>query len=205
MSNNDGSLKDLFSIEATDLPEILSSVVEAGDLAAAASVAKHGAALKWDAVMASLADNFVQLMNMDIRDILAATWSKYKILEEHADATRGSPGKSVLVPLAKHTIESEHHPSIELLVSETSLLKLEFSILLSLELEGALVTIEDGKITKIQPGKGSGKGSVSCRDKTLLQREFDADVFPAALTVEPGIEIQTPELLDDGAGQGSDK
>ena len=191
MSSSDATFKTLFSIEVSDLPSIISSVMESEGLLAAlkGQLLNQAAQIQWDAILSEVADRFSDLLDMSLEDIMAAAWNKYELLAEYADQTRDSPQESILVPLAEHTLESEHHPSIEVLVDDRSILQLTFAIDLTLTLQGVVLKIQNGKIREIRPGEASGEGSIKCGESVIVSQEFDSASLPGSIRLDPGLEI----------------
>jgi len=198
MSEADATLNSIFSLEATDLPPIVAAAIESTDaLEAIKSQILAGAAeLDLDTVLGAVADKVAGLLDMSLSEVMVTAWKKYELLADCLDEEKYSPGESVLVTLARHSLTSEHHPSIEILANDQEVAKLTFSIKLRLDVQGAVLKVQDQRVREIRLGEVSGDGSFKCGDYEIASHEFDARTLPAAISLDPGIEIPAIPALE---------
>ena len=165
--------------------------------AAALSQLKQDLAAKvppaqWPAIIASLPGHAKALFDfdLDLVSLLVSAWSKHRELSKYADPKKYPADESHLVPLAKHTMKVAHHPYVELLLGTTSLGKLPFDVILTLDLEGFIVTVQNGKITKVQTGTCQGKGKIEIMDHTLVEKSLTKIPLPLSVDLGDGIGLR---------------
>jgi hypothetical protein len=191
MSDSDVTLKSILSIEATDLPPAIAAALESTD---ALSVVKKQilddvAELKFDSILGVIVDKIAGMLDMSLSEIMVTAWKKYELLAGCLDEDKYSADESILVTLTRHSLTSEHHPSIEILANDQEIGKLTFSIKLSLHVRGAVLKIQDKKVREIRHGEVSGDGSFKCGDYEIASREFDPKTIPGSISLNPGIDI----------------
>ena len=147
---------------------------------------------QWPAILATLPGQAKALFDfdLDLVSVLVNGWRKHRELSKYADAKKFPADESHVVPLAKHTMKVEHHPYIELLLGTRSLGKLPFDVILTLDLDGFIVTIQNGKITKLQTGTCEGKGKIEIMDHTLVEKALTKIVLPMSVDLGDGISLR---------------
>lgn len=137
-----------------------------------------------------------ELLNIDIRAILLSVWAKSEEFGKFLNTDDYPPGEIVLVPLAEHTITSEHDPSLKSFLNKIPLAEMKFHINVELALKGAILKIQDGKIMGGTIGSCAGKGSITYGDDhVLIEKESEPWELPGSIDLSSGIPIQ--EQLDD--------
>ena len=191
MSNSEATLKMLFSIEDSDWPPIIAGAIEAADVSSAlkGQILKQAAQIEWDAIFSEIVDKVSGLLDMSLPEIMMAAWNKYELFAEFLDEEKYPPEESALVPLAKHSLSSEHHPSVEVRVNDQSVAELRFTIRLTLHLQGAILKIQDKHVREIRLGKVGGEGSIKCGEFEIASQEFDSKTLPGSIALDPGLEI----------------
>lgn len=134
-------------------------------------IAKKEPRLKWRKVMEEVLDSSNKLLNVNLKDILENAWRKYDELEKYLDAEKFGTEETFLIPLAQHTIISDHHPAIEIRLGEVFTGKIDFDVHLELVLSGVLLKINQGKILGVKAGKCSSSGYFACEGISLLEDE----------------------------------
>ncbi len=145
--------------------------------------------IKWDVALREIVIKIVDLLDIPIPDILAKAWKKYTSLLEYLNKSEFSPDETVLVPLAEHTIESEHHPYIEVLANDVPIGKIEFEIDVALKLKGIVLKVRDRKIKEIQTGECEGSGTVKCENHIILEKKLGGISLPGSIDLGAGISI----------------
>ncbi len=130
------------------------------------------------------------LLNIDIRAIILSVWSKSGEFQKYLDARNYSPDETVLVPLAEHTITSEHNPSLKSFLNKIPLGKMTFHINIELTLKGVIAKIQNGKLWGGSIGSCAGKGSITFGDKHILEKESQPILLPATIELHDGIPLQ---------------
>ncbi len=155
-------------------------------------LAKEVKGIPWGGVLHNIRERFEPLLDVGLPDILAGAWNKYRLLLKYLDKEKYPPEEVILVPLVDHTIQSEHHPHLELLIDEKSIGKIEFQITLSLTLEGFTLKIQDGKIKEILTGTCKGEGTIKCENAVLVERELAPIRLPGSIDLGEGLPIRFP-------------
>jgi hypothetical protein len=179
------TLREFFLSPGQDLAKGVAQGIETGGDTAAFGIG--GAAdvrmLKWPVFSSAVSRHIGELLDVGIPDVLANAWNKSAALREHFEKSRQSPGESFLLPLAEHTIESEHTPSIEVLKNGKPVAKLVFTARVALTVEGAVLRIQNGEIRDIQTGQVRGSGTLKCGGAVLVEKETQAIPLPGRVVL----------------------
>jgi hypothetical protein len=127
-------------------------------------------------------------MDIEMGKILVGGWRKYREIVKYRHK-ENLPSGYHEVTLLEHTFKSEHSPTIQPVVNEVPLAKLQFDITLKLKLEGVTLFIRDGKIMKAATGTCTGSGAIKYKVIKLLERKTDKVQLPGLIPFEPGITI----------------
>ncbi len=177
-----------FGVQPEELPAQLEAAVEGTGVLTALKAMLHAQAarLDWSIVLETLAGELGKILDAPLSEILVTAWESAGLLLEHANEAGES---TTLLALAEHSLSSNHKPTIEIVVNAKPLATLEVTIDLTLDLAGAVVKIEDRKITEIHVGNVSGSGQVSCGGSVLFERKSGPIPIPGVLIPDPGIEL----------------
>jgi hypothetical protein len=143
----------------------------------------------WPNVASGLGDKVGELFDVDVGSLLVSAWSKYGELKEYADPKKHAANETHLVPLAKHTLQVAYSPYLEVLFNGQPLGKLVFDVTLSFELEGFLLTIQNGKIMKVRTGNCQGSGKIAYVKHTLLEKALTKFTLPGTIEMGDGISL----------------
>jgi hypothetical protein len=143
---------------------------------------------------------FDELLDISLVDIMAGAWKKGREILKYADGKKYPPEATYLVHLAEHTISSEHRPYVEIMVNEKPVGRVEFKIKISLTLDNFILKIQDGYIRAIQTGTCKGKGTITCWELPILERETASFPLPGNIDLGRGIPIPGRK---DAAGEGT--
>lgn len=135
------------------------------------------------------------LLEVDIRAILMSVWAKSEEFLLYIDPEQYPPDETILVPLAEHTLTSEHHPSLKSFINKIQVGEIKLHVNLELTLKGVIVKIKNGKLIGATIGSCEGKGSVTYGDVHLLEKETQPWELPRSIELSEGISIQ--EKLTD--------
>jgi hypothetical protein len=124
---------------------------------------------EWNLVSEKIIEKAPELLDIKLKDILESAWEKYQQVEQCLEQGKENPDDTYLVPVAEHTVVSEHHPKIEISLDEVSLGKVDFEILLKLELKGIILKIKGEKIIGVKTGSCKCKCSLSCEGIVIFE------------------------------------
>ena len=121
---------------------------------------------------------------------MAGAWCKYASLLRYADPKQYPPDESVVVPLVDHDIDSKHSPAIDVVINNTPVWKLTFSIDLVLNMKNAVLRIQDARIREIRPGEVHAKGTIALGPLVLAVRKSGTLTLPGSINLGEGIPIR---------------
>ena len=150
--------------------------------------------ISWPAAVDAVAEAICESLDIKLADILAGTWAKVAELQAHLDPERHPNGEVSLVPLVEHKLRSVHHPTVDVLVGDTVVARLELEVELSLSLEGVVLKIRDGEIIGVGSGTCVGQGVLKLAGVALVDKRTPKYTIPGSLEFEEGFPI--PKLLN---------
>jgi hypothetical protein len=191
MNNQDLTLRQFFAYDDKNIPHARLSALESGAVLSNLKdrVLAEARGIQWPAACGEIMKKVEDLLDPDIPGILAAAWNKYRLLRKYLDRDTYPPHKTVLVSLAEHTVTSEHRPSIEIMINDRLVGKVDFQVTVSLVFEGLTLKIRDGRIMEIRTGSCTGKGSISCENCMLIERETAPFPLPGEVKLGNGVPI----------------
>jgi hypothetical protein len=157
-------------------------------------LATHGGLMNGVDAFRTVAGRIADLLRLDLGVILVGGWKKMAELQRYTDRGKYSPDETVLVEITRHTVTSTHKPSLDIVVDEVKIDTLPFELKFTLTLDGALLTIRDGKILAVSPGACKGEGELKCEGYTILKRDSAPVRVPGTWTFKDPIEIPPPHL-----------
>jgi len=187
--NGESTLWDFFETHAL-------SDQQAGAVWAGECLSRLGQELKgkvplpfWSSARGAIDQALQQSLNVPMSHILAGGWRQYRELIQYRDRKKHPAEEVALVPLHEHTISSTHKPQIEIFVNERRIGSLDFEIKLTLEIEMAILKIQDGKIWEVQMGSCRGCGTLSFGPAVLLERKTGMVQLPRMISFSEGVSI----------------
>lgn len=150
----------------------------------------HLAPEHWPNMAAGIADKAKELFDVDLGWLLVTGWSKYQELREYADPKKYPPDESKLVPLGKHTLNVAYSPYLEVLYNGQPFGKLAFDVTLSFELEGFVLTIQNGRIKRVHTGNCKAKGKIEYKDYKLAEKALTQVSLPGTIELGEGISLR---------------
>jgi len=128
------------------------------------------------------------LISLDVAldEMIGTAWSNLKDLQKYSD-----PGLEDVntITLSDHTIEAIHEPEVDVIVSDVTLHTFKFSVSANLNVKGANVEVQKGKIQAIRLADLELSGSVTLHDHTLVDKSLASVAFPAELRLANPIAI----------------
>jgi len=148
---------------------------------------KAGAA--WKMVQGNMDQHLARLLDIDVVRLLVDGWNKARELRKYRDESAYPPDEVIVVELSKHKLESQHKPHLELVVADRPVGRLHFQIDLALNIDGAQLTIQGGRIMRIATGKTSGTGTIRCEGVIVGQKEAKLGALPGKIDLGAGVPI----------------
>ena len=148
---------------------------------------KAGAA--WKMVQANLNQHLGRLLDIDVVRLLVDGWNKSRELRKYRDEATYPPDEVIVVALSKHKLESQHKPHLELVVADRPVGRLNFQIDVAINIDGAQLTIQGGRIMRIATGKTSGTGTIRCEGVIVGQKEAKLGALPGSIDLGNGVPI----------------
>ncbi len=144
----------------------------------------------WPNVVSGLADKAKDLFDVDIGWLLVNGWNKYEEIREYGDPEKYPPNETKLVPLGKHSMNIGYSPYLEVMFNDQPIAKIVFDASLTFDLEGFVLTIRNGKITKVHTGSCEGKGMLEFKKHLLVERALAKVTLPGAIDLGEGIDLR---------------
>ena len=186
MTDTAPTLNDVFSHDGQSASDGLRDSDRVA--AAAQSVSREAGEHHPEALAEAAAEKLPALLDVPVGTVLARAWSSSKLLASFLKSIRESGDEPVRLPLREHTIASSHHPSVEVLVNEKVVDRLDFEIALTLTLKGAVLEARRGRIAAVHTGECIAAGEVGFEGVPLIKRESAPFELPGTIEFEGGIE-----------------
>ena len=185
-------MNQFFSIKGKEVSQNRLSEIESSKKISSLKevFSKEAKGIKWTAAFNEIIKKIEDLLDINMPDIMVMAWNKYKILLKYTDRKKYSPDETFLVPLAEHTIKSDHHPYLEILINDKEVGKIEFDISIALTLEGIILKIRDGKIREILTGSCKGKGAIKHGDFVIFEKKLEPISLPGSIDLGEGLPIR---------------
>lgn len=151
----------------------------------------------WKVVGREIKAKIVEVLGVRVNKVLGLGWQRVQTLQEYRDPERHPDGETALVPLVEHTIESHHHPHVDVVVRDYELGSVNLDVSLKLHLEGVLLKIESGRIRETCGGSCNADGDLKAtvttklgsRDLFAFHREMPSFELGRLFDFGDGIEI----------------
>lgn len=188
-ANAENTLWDFFGSQAL-------SDNQAGTVWAGECLSKVGQELRgrvpgpfWSSARRAIDQALQQLLGIPMSQIIAGGWNQYRTLIEYRDRKKHPAEEVALVPLGEHTITSTHQPKIEIYLNDQRIGSLDFEIKLALEIEAAILKIQDGKIWEVEAGSCRGGGTLMFGLAVLFERKTGKVRLPSVISFPRGVSI----------------
>jgi hypothetical protein len=187
--SNPATLEQFFGIEGKGRwsPEELERNQEFSELKEVLTAEAPG--LGWTGAFAKVAEEIPKLFQVSTTDIMVKAWNNFRILFKYLNQEHYPPDEVIYLELGEHTIKSEHHPHIEIILNGKTIKKILFHILVTLNFKEVTLKIQDGKIKEITPVSCEGKGVCKLGEFDLLERKTGPIEFLARMDLGDGIPI----------------
>ena len=192
MSDTTLTLRELFQIDPKDVSVHAEPGIDVYQAAQDARqvIARESRAIRWPWVRQAVAEQTSQLFDLNVLDVLGEAWKKFSEVEEYADPQKHGPSEKNLVPLAEHTVKSQHHPELKILLHGQEIGSIKFDLAFSLVLDGFVLGIQNARIMEIHSGDAKGEGSLSLAGVSLWKHEWAPVRFPGQIAFGTGIPLR---------------
>lgn len=130
-----------------------------------------------------------EALDVPLPRILAAAWQRYEPFRRYLDPERYPPGAETEVPLAEHTARSVLEPEVDVVVSGAVVATLRFEAEVEIALEGAVVTVRDGRFTAVRAGDCAVSVTLTFGGRTLAGFGPERERIPGTLVFGNPIPI----------------
>jgi len=191
MNNLPITLNQIFVFKENELSPDKISEIESSNkmLSLKEKISKEIPGIKWNVTLNEVVKKIGDLLNISLADIMVGAWNKYRTLQKYLDQKKYSPEEIIMIPLAEHKIKSEHRPYIEILINDQVVGKIEFSINITLTLEGIILKVQNAKIKEILTGTCKAKGTIKCENFVILEKDLSSISLPGSIALGEGIPI----------------
>jgi hypothetical protein len=139
-----------------------------------------------DALKAEIRNCIGTLFQITLIDILIEGWKKYDDVNRAIEASKQKPKDTFLRTVINHTVESVHHPYIQLYKDDMPTGRLPFEITVSLKIEGLTLKIQNGAITELMTGTCQGNIQLAFDTEVLIDASTEKIDLPGSIAVKPG-------------------
>ena len=143
----------------------------------------------WSSARRAIDQALKQVLGIPMMQIVGSGWNKYRTLTEYRDRKKHPAEEVALEPIGKHTITSTHNPQIEIFLNERRIGSIDFAIKLQLDLEAAVLKIQDGKIWEVETGSCIGGGTLMYGPAILFERKTGKIWLPTLISFPRGLSI----------------
>jgi hypothetical protein len=194
------TLRKLFETDARQISAQVRLGLDADQIAQKIheTIHEESRAIRWSWVRDLAAEKTEEILDLNVLDVLTGAWKKYTEIKQYADPKKYGRKETILVPLAEHTVTSEHHPYIEILLKDQPVGRIVFDLEFSLILKGFVLRIQHGAIWEIQTGSAKAEGSLALGQAVLLKRELKPVNFPGSIHFASGISLRDLGLAAAG-------
>jgi hypothetical protein len=191
MTSTPGTLIEAFSELQSGKWDESAKALEGGAAYAAIMkrLATSGSLLNSVGAFRMVAARIPDLLRLDLGVIIVGGWKKMAELRRYTDRAKYPPGEGVLVEVTRHTVTSTHKPSLDIVVNDKKIDAVPFELKLTITLDGALLTIRDGKIEAMSPGACKAGGELKCEGYTIVKRDSSPIKVPGTWTFKEPIAI----------------
>ena len=191
MTSTPGTLIELFSEVQGGRWDESAKALEGGPAYTAIlkRLATYGSLLSNVSAFRTVAARIPDLLRLDLGVIIVGGWKKVAELRRYTDRAKYPPGEGVLVEVTRHTVTSTHKPSLDIVVNDKKVDAVPFELKLTVTLDGALLTIRDGKIEAMSPGACKVGGELKCEGYAILKRDSAPIRVPGTWTFKEPIAI----------------
>ncbi len=147
---------------------------------------KEGKAFNRTALNGALKKAIMVSLDVALDEMIGEAWRPLKEVQKYSDPNLKDVNT---VTLSDHTIEALHEPEVDVVVSNITVHTFKFSVSVNLNVKGANLQVQGGKIQAIQLADLELSGSVSLHDHTLLEKKLAKVAIPVEMQLANPISI----------------
>jgi hypothetical protein len=141
------------------------------------------------AVEQAIGNQVAGCFSVTISQVLGQAWSDAQQVREALDPTRTPRHTSKKVPLVTHQIGWATQPKLIVQIDGVTSIDLTYELVLDLELEGAVLTILNGRLCEVSLGTYQGEGKLLINGAEIIKFPTKQWRLPATLRSEKGIPL----------------
>jgi len=130
-----------------------------------------------------------ELLNIDLRAVLLKAWSASPEFTGFLGKLETAPGETSFVPLADHTISSDHTPHLKSYVNNVSIGDIKFDINFEFSIKGGILKVRDQQIKDITLGSCAGKCSIKFGEEPIFEKEYETFNFMEPIKLGNGLPL----------------
>ena len=148
--------------------------------------------IKWTAAMPDLIPKICDLLEIKVDDVLLTAWKKASELRTVIEKSKQTPEETTYVELAQHTINSEHKPSIDVMLKGAKLKTIALLVQLGFNLKGFVLKIKNGRIIELQAGQCEVKGTIKFSGLTIAEKKLQPIKLPFSIPITMPAPVPQP-------------
>ena len=154
------------------------------------SLATYGDMINSLGVFRGIAAQIPGLLRLDLGVILVGGWKKMADLRGYTDRAKYPADQTVFVEVTRHTVSSIHKPSLDIVVNGVKVDAVPFELKLMIVVDGAVLTIRDGRILSVKTGACKAGIEFKCEGYMILKRDSASVKAPGEWTFKEPVEIE---------------
>lgn len=196
-SQNDLTLLQFFDVEdAKASKDGLNALYSTAVMRSTQALLSTAPTLLQNRVAQSVTEALKAALAVPVVDILTSAWTARRELKQYLDRSKFPREELMDHALGKHEIRSTHRPKLQIMLDHSPMgAEFEFDVTVALNVEAAVLRVQDGRIMHAQIGKAFGSGTIKCEEATLFARASKPIVMPQTLSFGSGIAIPWPKEL----------
>jgi hypothetical protein len=154
----------------------------------------------WSHYISYVEPHLPELFDVSVHDVLVGAWDTLREVVAAVGESEAAPDDVLRVALADHTIESEHHPYVQVSLDGVPPITITFTAKMTFAVKAFCLRIQAGRITAIEAGTCEASGTVEFNRFTILASRPAELRFPG--TIELGDHRQPRDAEARAAGEG---
>lgn len=131
-----------------------------------------------------------ELLDIKLVDIISGAWNKARELTKYTDEKKYPPDQVILTQLAEHTVRSDQHPYVEILVNDQPVgERVVFDLSITLTLKGVVLKIQNARIKAVKTGSCQAKGKIELWKMVLVEGTLGPYQLPGAIDLGEGVKL----------------
>ena len=142
-----------------------------------------------EAVATEAAGTLTSFFDLSLPELLAAAWCQRRELKKFTEPDARKSREAHWVGLASHNVKSEFHPKLQILLAGKMIEELPFDAIIALEIQGAILKIQRGKIRELHSLSAQGSCRLEFKGRELWKNEGKVHRMPAPVIFDPGFDL----------------